>query len=49
MEGEMQTEFMVGNLKERDHLEIHYTGRKHDGRTWIGLIWLSTGRSGGIL
>ena len=45
---------LMGNLKERDHLEgLGIDGRtvlelllkKYNGRAWTGLIWLRTGKS----
>jgi hypothetical protein len=54
----MHTGFWWGNLKESYHLEdlcvdlrtiLKLILKKQDGRVWIGLIWLRTGISGGIL
>jgi hypothetical protein len=48
---------LMGTLKERDNLEdlsvdgtviIKWTLKEHNGMAWIGLIWLKTGKSGGL-
>jgi hypothetical protein len=44
--------FVVGNLKERDHLEdlvsdvwiiLKWILKKYNGRTWTGFVWLRIG------
>ena len=49
---------LVGNLRERDHLEdpgiagritLRWIFRKWDVRAWTGSIWLTTGTGGGHL
>jgi hypothetical protein len=49
-----------GNLKERDHFEdpgldgrkilkLEFKQREKDAKMWTELIWLGTGKSGGLL
>jgi len=54
----LHTGFWGGNLRQRDHLEdpdidggriLSWILKKWDGRTWIGLIWLTTGMVGELL
>jgi hypothetical protein len=54
---EVYTEFWWGKLMERDHLEdlevdcimLQWISRSWDRKVRIGLIWLRTGRVGGLV
>jgi hypothetical protein len=48
---------LVGNLKERNSLEdlsvdgtviLKWALKEHNGMVWNNLIWLKTGKSGGL-
>jgi hypothetical protein len=45
----MFTEFLWGNLKERNHLQdlrVNVILKNEYGGTWTGVIWLRTGING---
>jgi hypothetical protein len=54
----VHTGFWWGNLRQKYHLEdpdidggiiLSWIFKKWDGRTWTGLIWLTTGTVGELL
>jgi len=55
---EAHTEFWLGDLRDRDHLEVlgvagkkilKWIFKKWDEEAWTGLIWLGIGTGGGRL